>query len=77
MAEWIAVLAIIAFGALVVPWMVSAIGRDRRGSGSGGVDSALMELDRILNPANAHAIEARREPIADEAGDDEPLGPST
>lgn len=73
MGQWIAVLIIIVVAAVIIPWAVSAMQRDRRGKGSGGgFGPALLELDRVLNPSNTHAIEARRGPISEEDADGEP-----
>ena len=61
------VLAGLILVVIATPWMMvvfikdlfSHKNRTRSGSGGGGIIGAMMEMDRIVNPASQHVQEAK------------------
>lgn len=75
MFQLIACIVVVVVTALVLPWFVSSMRKSHHSSGGGGLGPALMELDRILNPATTHVIQAHEKETRSERSDDEPLEP--
>lgn len=72
MIQVIASIVVVVLAAILLPLSVTSIRRSRQKSGTGGLGSALVDLDRVLNPATEHAIEARQEKTCEQPGKDAP-----
>lgn len=72
MGQLIACIVIIALATIFLPLAVGSIRRSRQKTGAGGLGSALVDLDRVLNPATEHSIQARQEQTEEQPSRDAP-----
>jgi hypothetical protein len=75
MWEWIVAAGLLVVFAIFMPWAVSSMRDSQRKSGTGGMGSALLEMQAFIAPSTEHLIEAREEKMVEISGDSDPENP--